>query len=582
MSEPTSWLGRLAGSLDTQDASDTARHEGERSRTRQVVILAVGLIWTIDQFSGRSVTIEQWLLIVVALAYGALSSAYSRLFGVKRLHSALALAAVTLVLDPLALMLVLALDPERFAFLNAFVLFVIVRSGFRYGLRSLNVSWLTALLSTPLLLMNTFWRTQLELTFSFLLMLAVVPLFFAPLIRRVHNVRKLEEEKARMAAVHDVVLARSAFLAKVSHELRSPLQGIVSALDVLEMRRGQPLGEQDELVHRIRRSSLLLNTQLRDLLTLAKGEAGQLVMDPQPFEAIALVEAMGDAAAELAAAKGLAVRIKTPEEPLFVVADGPRIDQILTNLVVNSIRSTDSGEVCVTLLPYDASDRRLRFKVADTGPGLPAEVLPALLTPGGAVATGTDRRSSGEGSGLGLAIVRTLIDLLGGSIAVADDRSTGSQISIDIPAEPAAADGDTVPGLEDTGRVLIVDDRDDVGEALASVADELGYECERAASAAVAANLLAARRYDAVLVDVEMPGKGGAEIAADVRRGNGPNKATRFIGMSAGEVSDSLRSQFDGWLGKPIDRSSLRHALGAFDSGFRPSQPGLWSDDDDK
>jgi CheY-like chemotaxis protein len=86
------------------------------------------------------------------------------------------------------------------------------------------------------------------------------------------------------------------------------------------------------------------------------------------------------------------------------------------------------------------------------------------------------------------------------------------------------------------------------------------------------------RRYDAALVDVEMPGLGGAELAEEVRRGSGPNAHTRFVGMSAGEPDGDVHSKFDAWLHKPIDHASLRRALLGPGMGVRASQPGLWLD----
>ena len=157
-----------------------------------------------------------------------------------------------------------------------------------------------------------------------------------------------------------------------------------------------------ELIARMRRSSLLLNTQLRDLLTLAKGETGRLEMRPEPFEVLSLVDAMADGARTLAKAKGLELVLDLPSDPVFVVADGARIDQVLTNLVTNSIRYTDAGQVRVTFSGHDPSTQRLRFAVADTGPGIPSDVLPTLFAPD-RMLTGVARR--GEGSGIGLAIV---------------------------------------------------------------------------------------------------------------------------------------------------------------------------------
>jgi signal transduction histidine kinase/CheY-like chemotaxis protein len=467
-------------------------------------------------------------------------------------------------------------DPKTFALWHPFLLVVIVRAGMRYGVRILWLEWsITLLAALTFLPTSDYWRNDLQLMGSLFFMLAMVPVFFSSLVRRIHAVRALEEDRARFIAVNELVAARSAFLAKVSHELRSPLQGIVSALDVLAMRRAPGRGDEDELISRIRRSSLLLNTHLRDMLTLAKGEAGRLEMRPEPFDASSLVESVAASAADLADDKKLELAVDVPVGATFVVADGARVDQILTNLVLNSIRYTDHGQVRLALAPYDATARLLRFTVSDTGPGIPAEMLPTLLTPDRAI-TGSERR--GEGSGLGLAIVRTLVDHLGGSIEVQSQLGQGTTFSIAIPAEPVAAEEPEESRETPTGRVLIVDDRDDVLHALASVVDELGFECDRATSAAVAANLLASRAYDAALLDLEMPMKGGAEIAAETRRGKGPNAHTRFIGMSAGEAGEDAKRMFDVCLAKPIDHGALRHALLGPGHGARPSQPGLWTD----
>jgi signal transduction histidine kinase/ActR/RegA family two-component response regulator len=410
-----------------------------------------------------------------------------------------------------------------------------------------------------LLPFSSYWQRERELAMGLGFMLALVPIFFVPLVHRVHHVRAIEEERARLNAMHEVIGARSAFLAKVSHELRSPLQSIISALDVFEMRHKHRIAEDDELIGRMRRSSMLLNTQLRDLQTLAKGQAGHLQMHPEPFEAGVLVEAVGGSAREAARAKALELTVERPPQPLFVVADGSRIDQVLTNLVVNSIRYTSSGRVCLTLHPYETAAKRLHFTVADTGPGIPPTVLPTVLEPDKLV-TGSARR--GEGSGIGLAVVRTLVDLLGGTVSVSSQVNRGTTFDIYIPAESIDAGTPFADSDRDAGRVLIVDDREEALTALTSVANGLGYDCDRAATAALATNLLATRRYDAVLIDIQMPGKSGADLAAETRARIGPNQKSRLLGMSAAEgaVSDP-DGPFDACLAKPIDRNALASAL---------------------
>ena len=403
---------------------------------RGVVGLTLPFVWTVELLLGLPIGPPLWF-VAVGLTYGIGSLVYRTILDHLGRGGAVLLYAF-LLLDPFFLVGVLFFDPETFAFLNPFLLVVIVRTGIRYGIRTMYLSWTTTLLASLFLLASAFWRSNVELALSYVLMVTFGPVFFSSLIRRIHSVRAIEEERARAVATHELAVARSAFLAKVSHELRSPLQGIVSALDVIEMRHARAFKGDEELIGRMRRSSMLLNTQLRDLLTLAKGEAGRLQMHAEPFEACSLVEAMAEAARELALAKGLELVVVLPPGPMFVVADGARIDQVLTNLVINSIRYTDSGEVRISMDLAGHPATSLRFVVSDTGPGIPEDVLPTLFAPDKFVTTPARR---GEGSGIGLAIVRTLVDHLGGTLAVTSQLGKGTSFTVEIPAERAQPNG---------------------------------------------------------------------------------------------------------------------------------------------
>lgn len=567
-------LSRLADLIGAHRTPQRETQERDRALQRGVVGLALPFYWLAKVLLGLPIGPPLWF-VAAGLAYGTGSLIYRQALG-RVSRSSVFLLYAFLLLDPIFLVGALFFDPETLAFLNPFLLVVIVRTGIRFGLRTMVLSWVTTLVISLSLLASPFWRSNVELGLSYLLMVSLGPAFFSSLIRRIHSVRAIEEERARAASTNEMAIARSAFLAKVSHELRSPLQGIVSALDLIEMRHARAFEGDEELIGRMRRSSMLLNTQLRDLLTLAKGEAGRLQIHADPFEACSLVEAMAEDARELAVSKGLQVVVVLPPAPLFVVADGARIDQVLTNLVVNSVRYTDSGEVRVSMDRLGEPPDRLRFVVADTGPGMPEDVLPTLFEPDKFVTTPARR---GEGSGIGLAIVRTLVDHLDGTLGVTSTLGKGTTFVVDIPVQFQALDGADFADTDTHGRVLVLDDRSVVFEAVESVVDELGCDLDRAGSAAAAARLLTERIYDAVLLDLDTPVPGSADLLAETRRGDGPNRMAHFISLSA-ERTVEIDPSFDVCLSKPIDRSALRRALLGARRRQRPAQRSPWAADD--
>lgn len=448
----------------------------------------------------------------------------------------------------------------------------------------------------------------------------------------------LEAERCARAQLQEAHQAKNQFMGMVSHELRSPLQSILSALDLLDIRyrrqaAGAEHGEGDDpqrlLIDRIRRASTGLEAQLRDLLTLAQGEAGVLELRPEPFEAVALVEDVVEQWQGQARAKGLNLSVMATDEPLFVVADPLRVTQIIGNLVSNAVKYTERGSIEVHVAfasmgfardagvdaGHDAGQaghgaggaesKCLLLCVSDTGPGIPDELQPRIYGAWRRFGS-VDGRS--HSAGIGLAILHTVVQQLGGSVELHSTAGVGSRFTVRVPVvSPEFPDGVTSgdEGAQRTGparsfrtapapipasasasastdkvalalrptspRLLIVDDRVDVLEALQSVAAELGVACDVADGVAVAANLLAARSYDTVLIDLNMPIKSGQELASEVRRSRGPNEHARLLAMSAADLQGIGRAwPFDGFLSKPVDLSRLSAAIGRATPAFDP------------
>jgi signal transduction histidine kinase len=356
--------------------------------------------------------------------------------------------------------------------------------------------------------------------------------------------------------------SRATFLSKVSHELRSPLQGIVSSLDLIKLKHRRAFQGDEELFSSVRRSSMQLGTQLRDLLTLANGEAGRLELRPDPFDARELVATLAEGARPSAVEKGLAITADLPPEPVQVVGDAARMDQVLHNLVSNSIRYTSTGSIAVRLqLEHAISDApaALRITVTDTGDGIPPADVPTLVTPDLAPQTSRSR----EGSGIGLAIVRTLLTLMKGRVDVRSKLGQGSAFEVVIPVEVTPSVEPSQPAeegaTEPCRRVLIVDDRPEVLEGITNVLRELGLDCDQATNARLARALLETNRYAVVLVDLELPDASGVELLGFTRAS--PNRDAYVVVMSATDKPLAVTSRFDAWLQKPVGHDVLRRVV---------------------
>ena len=300
-----------------------------------------------------------------------------------------------------------------------------------------------------------------------------------------------------------------------------------------------------------------MNTQVRDLLTLARGDVGKMEINAMPFEVGELAVTIASEVRAEAQSKGLEVIVERPDEPIFVVADPARIDQVLTNLLSNAVRHTDVGTVTLKLHPYVESIGSLHFEVSDSGPGIKQDRIPTLFDPYTRFGELTDQ---GEGAGLGLAIVRSVLRFLDGKVRVESVSGQGTTFSITIPAQ--LDDGEHTDANQTRQRVLVVDDRKEAMDGIAAVVRTLGFECDTALSVATAANLLGARHYGIVFLDLDMPIKSGFDVAAEVRRGGGPNQDTRIVSISAADVPDERRGwPFDTHLTKPITMAAIQRAM---------------------
>ena len=392
---------------------------------------------------------------------------------------------------------------------------------------------------------------------------------------RIEMEERLREASAAAAAAN---AAKSEFLAHMSHEIRTPMNAVLGLAQVLER---EPLAPaQRDMVGRIRGAGASLLAILDDVLDLSKIEAGQLRIEPRPFDLRALLANLDSLMGQAARAKGLALRIEPPALPPGQLrGDGLRIEQILINLVSNAIKFTERGEVSLRVRADEVGDVRLRLRaeVRDTGIGIAPEAQARLFAPFTQADAGIARRFGG--TGLGLSICKRLVELMGGAIGVHSQPGLGSTFWFELPLERvaggepasvgvvAAPEGDRAAGPRLAGmQVLVVDDsamnRDLVQRALALE----GACATLAADGQQAIELLRGRpqAFDAVLMDVQMPVLDGLSATRRIRDELGL-AALPVIAFTAGVGEDQQAAAraagADDVLPKPMDLEQMTQLL---------------------
>jgi len=382
--------------------------------------------------------------------------------------------------------------------------------------------------------------------------------------------RSLEERVAvRTAELERANRAKSTFLANMSHELRTPLNGVIALTDQLADTDDQ--ARRRELANLVSSSGRLLEQVLSDILDVSKIEAGQFRLSPAPFDLAETVAAMADLHRAAAEAKGLTLTwaIAEPAKGVWL-GDSGRIAQILSNLLANAVKFTERGGV---RLNVDRDGEHLRFMVSDTGVGFEETVRERLFRRFEQADDSITRRFGG--TGLGLSICAALTTMMGGEIEAAGQPGEGAQFTVRLPLPRAVApreeraapvvDVQVLKGM----KVLMAEDHPTNQKVVQIILDPFGIDLTIVGNGEEAVAAWTAGRFDAVLMDMQMPVMDGLTATRAIREREAAEGRPRalIIMLTANAMDEHVEAAHaagaDLHIAKPLRPAQLVAALAA-------------------
>jgi PAS domain S-box-containing protein len=370
--------------------------------------------------------------------------------------------------------------------------------------------------------------------------------------------------------------AKSLFLATMSHEIRTPLSGVIGMLHLVLNGAELPQEVRSNLKIGLNSAESLLGI-INDILDFSKIEAGQLQLEHATFDLHATAREIAQNFREQAQLRGLEFTLTiTSCVPQYVLGDVTRLRQILINLIGNALKFTEKGSVTVAMDAEQSNDNKAKvsFQVADTGIGIPADVLPNLFQMFQQADDSTTRKFGG--TGLGLAICRHMVNAMGGEITVTSIVGQGScfafTLELEISKAPPAEEGIPLPPHSHRLLILCAEDVRVNQLIIQAQLTNMGHEVDMVGTGLEAIRALSQKDYDLVLMDGRMPEMDGTDATRAIRAGGTPdyevrNPAIRIVALTANASNEdreqALAAGMDDYLTKPVREAQLHAALSA-------------------
>ena len=393
--------------------------------------------------------------------------------------------------------------------------------------------------------------------------------------------RRLLEESLQM--VRENAASKQAFFRSMSHDMRTPLNTILGSSQLARQHLEQPERTAEDL-DRIDTAGRYLLELFNDILEIARMEHGQLRLESQPFDLRACVDECLRGFRIQAQREGKTLREDFRAERTLVLGDAFRIQQILNNLLSNAFKFTPAGgSVCLEVCQLDEGEyAKYRFVVSDTGIGMSPEFLERIFEPYARELRFSDRQAAG--TGLGMSITKNLVTQMEGEIQVDSEPGRGSAFTVVLPlaAQQEPEEGRQAPGPETEGpclaglRLLLAEDNEINLEITTELLRANGAQVTQARDGVQAVEQFQQSQpfsFDAVLMDMQMPGMDGCEAARAIRTLDRPDAGTTPIvavtaNASAEDMAATAAAGMDAHISKPIDFGALRRTL----NKLRPGQ----------